>query len=211
MKNKLLIILRGLGGNFKSAIAKELVHYGFIMIPEGHREFEKVLSEFDRISDVELGYCAKHIMIEAFLKNDFEKYVSDRGLVDQALMNQFIKEILEHYSGCESEHLDVEKVYQEECKLFNGYRVVNVLLETTDIKFLEKIIDNSFDARACLFEYKEYYLECQEAYKEFVLSHYNNVIRIKLDKVPDLPKYSEGMNQFVKELTTKILSEINEK
>jgi hypothetical protein len=150
-------------------------------------------------------------MIQAFLKNDFDKYVSDRGLVDQALMNQFIKTILEHYKGCESEHLDVEKVYQEECRLFNGYRVVNVFLETTDLKFLEKIIDNSFDTRACLFEYKEYYLECQEVYKEFVLSHYNNVIRIKLDKIPDLPKYSEGMNQFVKELANKILSEVNGK
>lgn len=209
MNGKQVIMLRGLGGNFKSSIAKELVASGYAMIPEGNREFEKVLNTFDRQSDTELNYCAKYIVIKGLLGNNFEKYVSDRGLIDYALMNEFVNKILLHFHESWSPNLNLENVFKEECSLLNGYSIVNVLLMTTDKGFLKKIIDDAYDVRACFYDNSEDYLQCQEIYKNFILEHYDNVIQINLDKIPDADKYSDEMNEFVTKLTNDILNKIN--
>lgn len=210
MSNCSAVILRGIGGNFKSSIAKEMVKSGFTMIPEANREFEHALAKFDRVSDTELNYCSKYIMIKGILANKPCRVVSDRGLIDYAMMSQFVKKILMHYDGCQSDHLDPEEVYKEECAVFNGCSMINVLLLTTDKKFLKKIIDDSFDTRACFFDNTDDYLACQELYKKFVLDHYANVITIELDHIPEVEKYSPEMDELVKNTTMRIFSEMVE-
>lgn len=207
--SKNIIILRGLGGNFKSSIAKIFADHRYIMVPEANREFERVLSKFDRISDTELNYCAKYVVMQGFVNNAFKNpsltnFVADRGLVDYGLMNEFVNTILLHYHDSYSKNLKVEELFKEECALLNGFKITNILLTTTDKKFLHKIIDESIDARACFFDNTEDYLKCQEMYREFILSHYNDVKEIVIDKVPDTSKYSDEMKMFVMKLFEQI-------
>lgn len=208
--NKRVVVLRGIGGNFKSSVARALIRDNYMLIPEGNREFDEMFEEdFNRNSDPELNYTLKRLLFKSFLRNQNTNFISDRGLVDYAMMNEFIKKYIWQYRSSMSEHLNVQKAFCEECELLNGYQVINILLTTEDKNFIKHIIDDGFDVRACFYEDTETYLKCQEMYKEFVLNKYHNVVHIRLTDIPVSELYSDTMNAFVEKLVNDVKNRIS--
>lgn len=210
MKDKNIVALLGVGGNFKSSLARELEKLDYILIPEGNRQFERNLEkDFDRISDPELNYEVKKVLLDSFLRLNFDKFVCDRTLIDYALMNEFIKKILLHYNGVKSDKISLDLIYNEELKLFNGYSVKRILLTTSDKSFVKAIIDDAFDIRACFFDDSDSYFKCQDLYANFILKNFNNVVHIDLNDIPLCEKDSPEILDYIDKIKDQLLLKIN--
>lgn len=207
MNNK-IIVLRGIGGNLKTSLLNRFIYKEFIPIPECNREFERDLrSKFNRGSDFELNYCVKKLVMKSILSTvNNEKIIMDRSLIDYALLNDFTKDILEWYYHIHSDKIKISDAFYEEKELFDGNQIYNVLLITSDDRFIEHML-NQEDERAYFYDNIDWYYECQDRYKNFVMNNYHHVIPIILQDVP-FWSYAQ-MNSYINATFTRIWKKIN--
>lgn len=206
MKNKRIIILRGIGANFKSCIGKEFHNnLGYDFIPS-NKSFVKVLtSHFEQESNLQLNYCAKYAIIKSHLENQNEVYISNGGLVEEAMKAYFIKNYLPHMKMSIS-GLSLDKAFDDECRLFNGYSIINVLVTTSDKKFLEKIIDDSYDSRAIFYDSSENYLECQDYFANYVVKNFDNIVKYDFFDVNNIKKGTQEFDDLINDAFKSIES-----
>lgn len=201
--SKKLVILRGLGGNFKTSILKSSIFKDFIRVSEGNRLYESKLEEFGRKTDTAQNFCVKHTLLVSQMDSE-KDLILDRGLLDYAVMNQIVLDYSKEESIFLSAYeplLTEEYCIKEESQLFKDHEVVNILLATYDRDFLHKIIDESFDARGSFFGDTDTYLEKQDLYISVMRKYLSNMHEIRFDHVPE---DQESLLKLIDDTTAQI-------
>lgn len=186
MKDKKLLILGGIGGNLKSTILSHSSEISNLArIPECNSEFDKFIGDYDEKSSVVKNLAVKKLVMSTLIDSQLHEFISDRTLIDYAIMNEMISRELTHYSESANKMLDFNSVLSIEREVTRLCKVYPVLLLTTDKEFLSDIIDNSFSERAIFYDNSDSYLVCQEIYKNRFLSAYSESLVIEVSNAKD--------------------------
>lgn len=197
-KQKEVIRLFGIGGNLKTSIINSGAFKKYVKIPEFNREAGELLEPFKENISTAVNLVSKYIMVKTLLTTKERRFISDRSLIDYAIMNQLIINLLDHYFGASNENLTIERTLKLENDLYKDCKCYNILLVTKSEEFVAKIIDESWDERAYFYECSDNYFKSQEYYGRIIQESFPNVLVIELTDFSDFPKLIDSIVQKIK-------------